>query len=454
MHRKSLIFLVTALAVGWAMQASATASAQVSAACPMKKSVYSGDNPRVQRGSLEVRGHEYKYTVLLPSDYASSRRSYPVLYWLHGASGNEDYTLVAPTTPHFLENLSADEPVIIVMPDGGFLGMYSDWGEPEHMWETFHIEHLIPHVDSAYRTLSGRKHRAIAGLSMGGLGALSYAGRHPELFTAAASFSGLLDTSSRSPAMKAFLTSAGPVLYPLCSGSNNPLGPWGDPATNGETWEAHNPTALAPRLRNTSVYAATGDGMPCDDQDRQVLATESPTNPLRAIEPLVDEANRTFHRAMTEAGVPMVFDHYGCGLHSWRYWERDFRAWWPMMRAAFGEIPSARPTRPRAKVSIKPRQRVVRQKGLLLNLACDEPCDVKGTAAVHADRKRMATLRFHRDLARNGREALTLRLSARELDRTRRALARGRVVRARIRLTVAGDGGGSTVVERSVDAIR
>ena len=52
--------------------------------------------------------------------------------------------------------------------------------------ETFTIEQLIPWVDGHYRAAARRRGRAVAGLSMGGFGAMSYAARHPDLFASAA----------------------------------------------------------------------------------------------------------------------------------------------------------------------------------------------------------------------------------------------------------------------------
>lgn len=326
--------LVFAILIVLLLTPAATAHAAPLPVCPMKKTPYTGDSPRIQRGSVRVGETEHAYTALLPAGYTRTRRRYPVLYLLHGAGGHEDYYLTQPKTPGFLESLGGD--VIVVMPDGGFLGMYANWsGEPDLQFETAHVRALVPHIDSTYRTRARRSQRAVAGISMGGLGALGYAARHPALFGAAGSFSGLLDTSARSPLMKAFLTVAGPAMLPACMGTTQAFGPWGDPVTRTATWEAHNPTALVGRLRRTPLYVATGDGRPCDAADSSTLATETPTNPLRAIEPFVDEANRTFAAAAREAGLTLTFAHRGCGLHSWRYWEQDLQAWWSFMREAF-----------------------------------------------------------------------------------------------------------------------
>jgi S-formylglutathione hydrolase FrmB len=335
MHRSSKFLATAALLTTLGASATQASAAPPPATCPIKKPAYTGNNPRFQRGTLDVGGVPYRYSVLLPSDYTTSSRSYPVLYWLHGASGDPDTAMVDPTTPGFMENLTANQPVIVVMPEGGFVGMYSDWGTPGHQYETFHMR-LIRHIDATYRTKPRRADRAVAGYSMGGMGAIAYAARHRRVFSIAASFSGLLDTSYRSPAMKVFLSTAGPAMVPACEGQPaKPFGPWGDPATHQPTWERHNPTALVDKLRRTSVYVTTGDGSPCDQQDALVLAKESPTNPLKAMEPFVHEANETFHRTLTEQGITHRY-RSGCGIHSWRYWENSLTAWWPVMMKSFG----------------------------------------------------------------------------------------------------------------------
>src|SRR5437763_10369046 len=133
--------------------------------------------------------------VLLPAGYGSGTRRYPTLYLLHGALSDD----TAWTVQGDAEASTANAPVIVVMPEGGNAGWYTDWfnlgqgGPPE--WETFHIDQLIPWVDHTFRTVAARSGRAIAGLSMGGFGALSYAARHPDLFVTAMSFSGAVDTN-------------------------------------------------------------------------------------------------------------------------------------------------------------------------------------------------------------------------------------------------------------------
>ena len=95
-----------------------------------------------------------------------------------------------------VEKFTVTADLLVVMPDGGdWEAEYSDWvdrgaGGPP-MWETFHLVELRELIERNWH--AGQK-QVIAGLSMGGMGAMIYAARHPKMFLAAASFSGVLDT--------------------------------------------------------------------------------------------------------------------------------------------------------------------------------------------------------------------------------------------------------------------
>jgi len=119
---------------------------------------------------------------------------------MHGANGaGTDWTDVDRGN---VEAATAGTNMIVVRPDAGFGrtggGWYTNWIHQTtrfgpSQWETFHITQLIPYIDSVFRTNSTKAQRAIAGISEGGFGAMSYAARHPGLFAAGASFSGAPD---------------------------------------------------------------------------------------------------------------------------------------------------------------------------------------------------------------------------------------------------------------------
>ena len=177
-------------------------------------------------------GTRTKVRVLLPDGYrAGDDRRYPVLYLLHGAGGDEtDWTDDGAAA-----RATAGKPLIVVMPDGGKAGWYTDWsndgagGPPA--WERYHVRELVPLVDQRFRTIPARRGRAIAGLSMGGFGAFSYAARHPDLFTAAASTrAASISTPSSSVSRSAGSRSTARSPWPAstaspaqpCSGTSRP----------------------------------------------------------------------------------------------------------------------------------------------------------------------------------------------------------------------------------------
>jgi len=111
--------------------------------------------------------------ILVPAGYdANPQRRYPVLYLLHGSY--DDYR--SWTDKGDAEKITAGLQAIVVMPDNGNGGWYTDWFRPgPPRWETFHIGQLLPWIDEHYRTIPTRGERAIAGLSMGGFGEIGRA---------------------------------------------------------------------------------------------------------------------------------------------------------------------------------------------------------------------------------------------------------------------------------------
>ena len=130
-------------------------------------------------------GHDVGYVVWTPPGYdAKAERRYPVIYFLHGAGGNEsaDAAGFSGQVAAAIANGILPE-VLCVFPNGGMSGYR---GEVQSMI----LDELIPLVDRSYRTLAAPASRAVAGFSMGGSGALRLAAAHPDVFAAAASWGG------------------------------------------------------------------------------------------------------------------------------------------------------------------------------------------------------------------------------------------------------------------------
>lgn len=131
-----------------------------------------------------------KTVVVRPSQYDSGK-TYPVVYLLHGYSGNHaDWVSKAKG----FEKASDTYNMIIVCPDGGYGSWYWDSPlDPQSQFETYISKELVSFIDSKYKTIGDRTGRAITGLSMGGHGALYLAIKHQDVFGAAGSMSGGVD---------------------------------------------------------------------------------------------------------------------------------------------------------------------------------------------------------------------------------------------------------------------
>lgn len=127
--------------------------------------------------------------VVLPESYKIQQNSFPVVYLLHGYSG--DYSNWIKKVPE-IKNYADEFQLIIVCPDGNYNSWYVDSPVDSTIkYDTYISKEVPAYIDSAYRTLAERNFRAITGLSMGGHGALSLAWKHPETFGAAGSMSGV-----------------------------------------------------------------------------------------------------------------------------------------------------------------------------------------------------------------------------------------------------------------------
>lgn len=245
-----------------------------------------------------------KVRLLLPAAFdPDGDDDWPVLYLLHGAL--DDYTSWTRETD--VAELTADLPLIVAMPEAGGDGWYSDWwnggsGGPP-MWEMFHLAEVRELLE---RNWQAGDDRVVAGLSMGGFGAMSYAARHPELFKAAASFSGVLH----------------PVTLPL----DLQPGLWGDRTEQADIWGAHDPIALADALAGIPLYVSYGNGEPGRLDDADTTFDE--------LEASLWGMNETFVERLASLGIPVVVDAYGPGTHTWPYWERGLHEAMPMLLEA------------------------------------------------------------------------------------------------------------------------
>ena len=142
----------------------------------------------------EILGCTKKYCIYLPEGYADEDKRFPVLYLLHGLTDTHtawrDKGDVFDIATELIKAGKARE-MVIVMPDAGttFDGYFNCEG---WRYEDFFFQEFIPYIESIYRVVPDKQHRAIAGLSMGGGGTTWYAINHSNMFSSAYAMSALM----------------------------------------------------------------------------------------------------------------------------------------------------------------------------------------------------------------------------------------------------------------------
>jgi S-formylglutathione hydrolase FrmB len=194
----------------------------------------------------------------------------PTLYLLHGLS--DDDTIWTRHTS--IERYAAERGIAVVMPQV-HRSFYMDEAYGNRYW-TFLSEELPSLVNRFFRLSSQREDTFVAGLSMGGYGALKWALHQPDKFAAAASLSGALDMARR--------TTEEPMLRRI----------YGDDPIAGTPGDLLWLLGQAPALPRLYVCCGTEDGL-YDD-------------------------NLTFVAACAERGIPVTTD-FGPGDHDWAYWD-------------------------------------------------------------------------------------------------------------------------------------
>jgi S-formylglutathione hydrolase FrmB len=266
-------------------------------------------------GSISV-GALVPVRIIVPAAWSadSDGETWPVLFLLHGAHDN--YT--AWTRETDIESFVADKNVIVVMPEDGPTGIPTRWwngGKQKPDYETFDAVELMQILQRDYNAGTTR---AVAGVSTGGYGAIMMAAHYPQTFVAAASYSGVLNTTY--PGMPAVMRAI------VARESIQPDALWGDPLHNVQLWNQDNPYAQAVNLRWTSLFLSCGDGKG-PAQNAQLGQT---------LEQAIQPQNVAFAGRLGVLGIPVQTDFYTGGVHNWSSWKGAFATSWPMLSASLG----------------------------------------------------------------------------------------------------------------------
>jgi S-formylglutathione hydrolase FrmB len=277
-----------------------------------------------ERWKSEALGVDKDLVVYLPGGYDTSPSTrYPVVYLLHGLGGNETNWVKLGGLAEAADALVL--PAIVVMPDGDASFYANSVTAPDYdaclkgegifnkqepagycvrsaRYEDYIAKDLIAHIDMTYRTVATREGRVIAGLSMGGFGALMLAMRHPDLFSAAASHSGVDALLYAGPwpydADKAHLTDDvsnwGKDFEPIGWLLRGIFGP------DLANWKAHDPAVMAASVgHGLGLYLDVGDA---DDMG-------------------LDAGARYLDAALAKAGVEHAFTVIPGGKHDFVLWK-------------------------------------------------------------------------------------------------------------------------------------
>ncbi|MFO0811362.1 MAG: alpha/beta hydrolase-fold protein [Gemmataceae bacterium] len=255
-------------------------------------------------------GRTMKYNIVLPAKYEQTTDRYPVLYLLHGYSGNYNNwgRMGVPRSAHLYD-------LIVVMPDGGN-SWYVNWAKSEegqkNNWEDAIVKDLVGHVDATYRTIAKREGRAINGLSMGGYGGLMLGLKHPDMFCSIGSHSGALSYAKQ---VGDRLKNGQELSRPKNQPSTTPVPgidiagfssqaertPKGTPFATADDCATYDPFQLVlktPREKLPHIY------LDCGTEDRLI------------------ESQRAFVKLLTENKIAFISGE-SSGGHNSPYWTRE-----------------------------------------------------------------------------------------------------------------------------------
>lgn len=250
-----------------------------------------GPVPSVETVQLQSKlvNTSLPYNVILPKDYRQSRTTrYPVLYLLHGLAGH--YTDWVTRTN--VADYAAPYRMIIVMPEGND-GWYTDSASaPTDKYESYILRELIPDVDKRYRTIQARYGRGVAGLSMGGYGALKFGLKSPGTFAFVGSISGALAapqwTEEDLKGLKAIRDSVFSVFGPVSS----------------ETRKANDIYSIVRGLSAGRVTSLPYFYLDCGTEDFLIAM------------------NQQFAALLREKKIPHEYRELP-GDHNWEYWDQQ-----------------------------------------------------------------------------------------------------------------------------------
>lgn len=236
-------------------------------------------------------GGRVPYAVLLPDGHDNSRR-WPLLVLLHGGGGDRKFLGQMRPAIEELWKQGRLEKMIVATPSVGARCLYMDFKDGSQKWESFLTGPFLKRMEESYGATMDPKGRLIAGISMGGLGSLRIAFKHPDLFAGVAAMEpGIEPALSWSQVQLRHRFFRSDAVYEAAFGK----------PVDAAYWEANHPTAIArhqaERLRRSGLQIY----LECGDEDMFLL----------------HEGAEFLHRVLWDAGIKHEYhsvrgaDHLG-----------------------------------------------------------------------------------------------------------------------------------------------
>ena len=256
-----------------------------------------------------------RMSLYLPAEYAQDpSRRYPVLYLLHGSGGDENAWLESGAASEIMDNMIAQglsKPMIVVMPNG-IESLDAAPGESPYMTatpsafnvtsmlgkiESAFVPEVVRYVDDHYRTQADKDHRAIAGLSLGGLQTIYITANNPDSFA----YVGLFSAQTTNMLRDEHITSVGKLSNRLAA---------------LKTIFSKDAKPAAPSLSEIAVYA---------EFDRKLKEQFARPPHLYYIavgrDDFVKKLNDDFRMKLDSIGCTYTYNETD-GAHTWSNWRR------------------------------------------------------------------------------------------------------------------------------------
>ena len=241
------------------------------------------------------------YNVILPPDYrTSSATRYPVLYLLHGFGGHYSDWVTRTNVADY----AAQYRLIVVTPEGNNSWYTDSASTATDKYESYILKELIPDVEKRFRTIESRYGRGIAGLSMGGYGALKFGLKSPATFAFAGSMSGAV-------AVPSWTEDDYQNLKSIRDSAFSAFGPLGS-----EARKANDIFEITRNLSNTRIASLPYVYLDCGTED--IFISE----------------NDRLAALLREKKIPHEFRELP-GDHSWPYWNQQVQE---VLKIAAGKL--------------------------------------------------------------------------------------------------------------------